>query len=172
MPRYLAAHHYGMGSLWWWITADSAEQVERELSEVWVEDDPDTLARALGATGVDEVDLSSEVLPAPLDSMREQRREQRRDPLFGALAARGTVHLRTPPVEGDEELGEWLVEIGGDGYRTRQVVLLPDGRALRTDDWPFNPPYDLHDPELARHEITAEEFEREWDRAVPDPDAL
>ena len=31
MKRFLVAHDYGMGSLWWWIEAPSAEAIIRPM---------------------------------------------------------------------------------------------------------------------------------------------
>lgn len=49
----------------------------------------------------------------------------------------------------------------------RQVEMYADGTAIRTDpeDWPFNPPNDLYDPDLAQWETSAEDFEEVWRRA-------
>lgn len=55
--------------------------------------------------------------------------------------------------------------------RLRQVEQCPDGDALRTEDWPLNPPIDLRDPQYSPMEISAEAFEDAWRRARPDPEA-
>ena len=78
------------------------------------------------------------------------------------------MYLRRPLDEADDtEPFVYLEELGGDGRRTRQVEVYRDGTATRTgpDDWPFNPPIDLHDPELAQWEIDQGEFEQAWQRA-------
>jgi hypothetical protein len=45
-----------------------------------------------------------------------------------------------------------------DGRRLRQIEIYLDGRATKTgpDDWPFNPPIDLYDPDLVQWETDAE----------------
>ncbi len=40
LNRYLVCHDYGMGGLWWWITAESPEQITEAFSEVEVVTDP------------------------------------------------------------------------------------------------------------------------------------
>ncbi len=160
MPRYLAMHDYGMGALYWWVEAPSPELVAREYAEVVVVDDPDP-ARF---TDVPVVVLGDEELPAGLDGLREQRRAQRGRPGFGALVGRGTVWLRVPF---EEEDTVYLLELGADGYRRRQVEVPAGGHAVRTtpEDWILNPPEDLWDPELAAREISRDEFEAAWGAA-------
>ncbi|MGW7453941.1 hypothetical protein [Streptomyces sp. NPDC054787] len=73
--------------------------------------------------------------------------------------------LRRPWDDEDDEPVVYLMEIGPDGRRVRQVGLAEDGTALRSgpDDWPFNPPIvDLFDPALAGQEISQREFEDQW----------
>jgi hypothetical protein len=45
-----------------------------------------------------------------------------------------------------------------------------DGTAIKTgpDDWPFNPPIDLFDPDLAQWEIDPSVFEQAWRQARSD----
>ena len=170
MARFLALHDYGMGGLWWWITADSPEQVTRTLAEVEVVTDAETVLAAEDWE-LEEVDLAGP-LPVPLDDMRAQRDQQRHQPGFGATAERdGPVWLRLPAGEYDGD-GDWLVELDTTGRRLRQIELRPDGDALLTHDWPFNPPFDLYQPRFATMGITQAEFEQTWSRGRPDPDAL
>lgn len=116
---------------------------------------------------LDEVHL--EVLPdGPLASLRDQRSAHRDLPGYGVLANRGLVYLRDTSAEDDGVV--YLAEVGPDGRR-RQVEQRPDGDALRTENWPFNPPIDLRDPQYAPMEISAQAFEDAWRRARPDPDA-
>jgi hypothetical protein len=63
---------------------------------------------------------------------------------LGALADRQLVYARQE-WDGDDP-ATYLMEIGSDGRRIRQVEVARDGSALKTDtqDWPFNPP--LVDP--------------------------
>jgi hypothetical protein len=97
-------HDYGMGGLWWWITAESAAQVAHLLSEAEVITDDEVVRDAEG----------------------------------------------------------W--ELDTTGRRLRQVELRPDGDPVATDDWPFNPPFDLYDPRYAAMEISRAEFEEAWRR--------
>ncbi|NMO56966.1 hypothetical protein HH310_38050 [Actinoplanes sp. TBRC 11911] len=156
-----------MGGLWWWIHARSARQIVETFAEVEIVDDPQTLARYAGFD-LTEVDIDASVMPAGLDGLREQRDAQRDQPGFGALAGRDVVYLRRPWDEADDtEPFVSFEELGRDGRRTRQVELYRDGTAIQTgpDDWPLNPPNDLHDPELAQWEIGQDEFEQAWQGA-------
>lgn len=165
-------HDYGMGGLWWWIVAESASQVMRSLAEVEVVTDADVVRQA-AEWDLAEVDLGGP-LPSPLDDMHAQRTKQRTHPDFAATAERdGPVWLRLPPgLYDDDEEADWLLELDPTGRKLRQIELHPDGDALLTDDWPFNPPFDLYDPRYAAMEISGAEFEETWRRGRPDPDAL
>lgn len=163
--RYLVLHDYGMGGLWWWIHARSVREVLETYAEVEVVDDPAAVARAEGWDLV-EVAIDAAVLPAGLDTLRAKRDRQRARPGFGALADRQVVFLRQ--ASDDDEPATYLMEIGPDGRRIRQVEIAEDGTAVKTDeeDWPLNPPIvDLFDPELPDQEIDREEFERAWTAA-------
>ncbi len=93
---------------------------------------------------------------------------------FGALAGRDIVYLRRRWDEEGDDPVDYLMEVGADGRRVRQVELAEHGAALRSgpDDWAFNPPVvDLFDPTLAGQEISRGEFEEQWTRAGHvDPD--
>ncbi|MFD8492623.1 hypothetical protein [Amycolatopsis sp. NPDC059657] len=164
MPRYLVVHDYGMGGLWWWLIAGSPEEIVLALSETEVVSDAETIHQAEGWS-LEEVELDG-ALPVPLDSMRDVRVKQREHPDFGATAGRSPIYLRLP-----DDDGAWLVELGADGRRLRQVEVPADGPALKTDAWPFNPPLDLYDPQYAAMEMEAADFEAAWCAARPDPDA-
>jgi hypothetical protein len=123
----------------------------------------------MGSDDLDEVDLDA--LPdSPLADLHEQRSAHRDLPGYGVLANRGPVYLRDASPDYDGVV--YLAELGPDGRRLRQVEQRPDGDCLRTDDWPFNPPLDLRDPQYAPMQISAEAFEDAWRRGRPDPDAL
>jgi hypothetical protein len=163
--RYLVLHDYGMGGLWWWIHARSAREVLETFAGVEVVEDPADLARAAGWQ-LEEVDIDAPVMPAGLDELRAQRDGQRALPGFGALAGRQVVYLRQQ-WEGDDP-ATYLMEIGSDGRRIRQVEVAQDGTAVKTDpeDWPFNPPVvDIFDPRLPDREIDRDSFERAWTAA-------
>ncbi|MFG2053335.1 hypothetical protein ACGFI9_04810 [Micromonospora sp. NPDC048930] len=160
--RYLVLHDYGMGGLWWWIHARSTREVLETFAEVEVVDDPAAVARTEGWE-LDEVDIDASTLPAGLDELRAKRDRQRTLPGFGALADRQVVFLRQA-WNGDDP-ATYLMEVGPDGRRIRQVEVADDGTAIKTDaeDWPFNPPVvDLFDPQLPDQEIDRDEFERAW----------
>ncbi|GAA1937836.1 hypothetical protein GCM10009738_08470 [Kitasatospora viridis] len=152
-------HDYGMGGLWWWVWAGSAEEIVRDCAEVEVIADPERLAWA-ERSGLKEVRLDG----PELASFCAKRDAQRGRPGFGALVGRELVHLRWPA---DEDGDVYLAELGPDGRRTRQVVIGVDGDVVRStpEDWLFNPPYDLYDPEHAEAETDRADFEREWARA-------
>ena len=165
--QFLVLHDYGMGGLWWWIHARSARQIVETFAEVEVVEDPRIVARFV-TDGLAEVDIDAAGMPPGLDGLREQRDDQRGRPGFGALAGRQVVHLRRPWEEADAtEPSAYLEEIGPDGRRLRQVEVYPDGTAIKTgpDDWPLNPPIDLHDPALAQWEIRPDQFEQAWRQA-------
>ncbi|WP_037902040.1 hypothetical protein [Streptomyces sp. NRRL S-350] len=160
--RYLVLHDYGMGGLWWWVWAGSAEEIVGACAEVEVISDPDAVRRA-ETWGLQEVRLDDPD-PNPLSSLRAQRDAQRGQPGFGVLAGRDRVCLRWP--EGEE--GEvFLMELGPDGRRLRQVEIATDGGSVTTgaEDWPFNPPFDLRDPQYVSMEIGLGAFEEAWRRA-------
>jgi hypothetical protein len=160
--RYLVLHDYGMGGLWWWIHARSSREVLETFAEVDVVDAPADIARAEGWQ-LAEVDIDAPVMPAGLDLLRATRDRQRALPGFGALAIQQVVYLRQE-WEG-EDPATYLVEVGPDGRRVRQVELAEDGSATKTDaqDWPFNPPLvDLFDPRLPDQQIDRDEFEQAW----------
>ena len=162
MQRYLVVHDYGMGGLWWWIHARSARQVRETFAEVEVVDDPTVVARA-ERWSLQEVDIDASAMPAGLDELRATRNTQRVLPGFGALADRQVVYLRQR--WDGEQPATYLVEVGADGRRIRQVEVVDDGTAVKTDaeDWPLNPPVvDLFDPQLPDQEINRDEFERTW----------
>lgn len=166
--RFLVLHDYGMGGLWWWVHARSAREVLETFAEVEVVDRPEAIAWA-EADGLLEVDIDAGEMPAGLDGLRAKRDEQRTRDGFGALADRAVVYLRNP-WDGEDETDPavYLMEVGADGRRTRQVEVRADGTALKSgpEDWLFNPPVvDLFDPEVAEMEISAGEFEAAWQRS-------
>jgi hypothetical protein len=166
--RYLVLHDYGMGGLWWWVHARSAREIREKFAEVEVIDRADAVEWA-SAQDLDEVDIDAAVMPAGLADLRATRDAQRDHPGFGALADRSVVYLRRRwNGEDDVDPAVYLMEVGSDGRRTRQVELSEDGTAVKSgpEDWPFNPPMaDLFDPHLPGMQITAEEFESHWHRA-------
>ncbi len=165
---YLVLNDYGMGGLWWWIRASSAEEITAEFAEIEVVGDPEAIARAR-TWDLDVLDIE-DAKRGKLASFHETRQRQRQDPAFGRLFGKDRVYLRLPDPEGQDT--EWLTEHGPDGRRRRQVELRADGTALTSDlkSWPLNPPFDLGDPRLAACEISQAEFERAWDLGTPDPD--
>ncbi len=165
MKRFLVTHDYGMGALYWWIEAPSAEAIIQTYAEVGIVDldaiDPDAYANTPSLRIGD---------PAPpgLDGLEEKRRLQHGKPGYGALIGRGSVYTRQ---EYADEQETYFTEYDAEGYRTRQVVLLADGTLEKStaEDWFFNPPEDLWNPDLAAREISREEFETQWSHAVPMP---
>ncbi|MFF4161299.1 hypothetical protein [Streptomyces sp. NPDC001678] len=118
------------------------------------------------ANELEEVEIDAPRMPLGLDGLRAKRDAQRGLPGLGALAGREVVYLRRrwDGEDSDEDLAVYLMEIGADGRRTRQVELAEDGSAVRSgpDDWPFNPPIvDRFDPELVGQEIGRDEFEEQ-----------
>ncbi|MCC3332256.1 hypothetical protein [Nocardia abscessus] len=168
--RFLVCHDYGMGGLWWWVHARSAREIVETFAETWVIEEPQQLADAQG-WDLDEVDIDN-LADSALYELRAQRLAQRNRTGFGVLADRELLYTRER-AEGDDGVpaADYLTEIT-NGYRTRQVEVRGTGEAVRTglDDFPLNPPIDLWDPDLAEQQITAEEFEKAWDSAVPAPD--
>ncbi|MEU1781790.1 hypothetical protein ABZ545_20205 [Streptomyces abikoensis] len=168
--RFLVLHDYGMGGAWWWIHARSAREILENFAWVEVVTDPETVAWR-EVDELEDVDIDAPHMPPELDGLRAKRDAQRGRPGFGALADKGVVYLRRPwDGEDDVDPAVYLMEIGSDGRRTRQVELAEDGSAVRSgpDGWPFNPPVvDLFDPESAAQEISRDEFEEAWARARP-----
>ena len=163
--RYLVLHDYGMGGLWWWIHARSPREVLETFAEVEVVDAPAAIVQASGWQ-LEEVDIDASVMPAGLDELRDKRDQQRALPGFGALADRQVVYLRRY-WDGDDP-ATYLMEIGRDGRRIRQVEVAEGGAATKTDerDWPMNPPLaDLFDPQVPYQEIDRADFEHAWSAA-------
>jgi hypothetical protein len=162
--RYLVRHDYGMGALWWWIRAESANEITDTFAEVDVVDDPDA-QRAVESWHIAEFDLA-QAAEGPLADLAERRAEQKRDPSYGHLLGKERVYLRLADPEADP--GQWFSEHDGSGRSLRQVEVRADGtsEATTASDWPMNPPLDLGDPEYARMKITKEEFERVWQQAT------
>ena len=149
---HLVLHDYGMGGLWWWIWASSAEEITASFAEVEVVVAPEAIARAR-TWDLDVLDIE-DAKREELASFHETRQRQRQDPLFGRLFGKDRVYLRLPDDEGQDT--EWLTEHGRDGRRLRQVELRADETALTSEleNWPINPPFDLGDPRLAAYEIS------------------
>ncbi|MCD5316554.1 hypothetical protein [Kineosporia babensis] len=163
--RFLVLHDYGMGGLWWWVHAPSAEAILEAVAEVEVITDPETVERVSTWDDVAEVSLDASGDSA-WKGLVAQRTAERQDPDYGKLIGQGTVYLRSA-----EDGITYLTEVNADGIRTREVGILPDGRQQRSDDWPLNPAFDLRSPELARQALlSAADFEAHWQRAEPVPD--
>lgn len=165
--RFLVLHDYGMGGLWWWIHADSAQQILERIAEAEVITDADSWEQA-AAWKLAEVDLDASELPPGLDELRRQRDEQRGQPGFAALAGRTLVHLRCDSDDEENVVCYW--EVDATGSRLREVEVRGDGPGVRytPEDWVFHTPVvDLYDPRAAAWEIDAEEFETRWRSAVP-----
>jgi len=170
--RFLVLHDYGMGALWWWVWARSAQEIVLALAEVEVVDDPDSIAEA-ETWSLEEVDLDASD-PNSLSDARAERDAQRDQPGFGALVGRERVYL-SEPEEYDDGVTVYLSELGPDGRKLRQVEIGPDGRAIKTDesDSPINAPLDLYDPQYVALEIDNAAFEAAWDQAQweePEPE--
>lgn len=165
MTRYLVLHDYGMGGMWWWVWAPSADMIVETIAEVEVVTGQDGLewARSLDEYRLDSLD------DTPLADLRDQRTAHRGDPAYGWHSDRERVYLRQ--ADPDYDGAQFLIELGPDGRRLRQVEVTAEGTGLKSDDWPFNPPIDLRDPTFAAMEISAADFEDAWSSAVPDPDA-
>ena len=166
--RYLVRHDYGMGGLWWWVYARSAREIRETFAELEVIDGAEAVEWA-SAQDLDELDIDAAVMPAGLDDLRATRDAQRARPGFGMLADRSVVYLRRR-WNGEDEVDPaiYLMEVGSDGRRLRQVELSEGSTAIKSspEDWPFNPPMaDLFDPDLPGMQITPEEFESHWHRA-------
>ena len=165
--RYLVCHDYGMGALWWWVQARSKSEILDRVADVVVVTRPETLSWREG-TDLEEVDIDAPD-PNPLTSFKTRRDEQRQQPGFGKLVGRGTVYVRRPWDEDEDDEGTYYLELDEDGCRTRQVVEYNDDRpSVKTDDWFFNPPYDLYDPEYGRNEVDRAAFEAVWEAAIPE----
>ncbi|WP_328584926.1 hypothetical protein [Streptomyces sp. NBC_00370] len=161
--RFLIVHDYGMGGAWWWVHARSPREILETFAEVEVVDSPEAIEWA--DRDLDEVDIDEPAMPPGLDGLRAKRDAQRGRPGFGALADRSIVHLRRRWDGDGDEPATYLMEVGSDGRRLRQVELSDNGTALKSgpEDWPFNPPVvDLFDPEWADMEIHPAEFEAAW----------
>ena len=142
--RYLVRHDYGMGALWWWITAGSAAEITTTFAEVEVIDDP-AVMRIVQSWSLDELDIADAAC-GPLADLYRRRERQRRDPAVGKPLGKNRVYLRLPDPE--DPAAWWLTEHDPAGRRVRQVELRPDGTAVASSaaDWPMNPPFDLGDP--------------------------
>ena len=156
MKRFLVTHDYGMGSLWWWIEAPSAEAIIQTYAEVMIVEPADGETERFA-------DIPSlrigDPAPAGLDDLEEQRRVQRASPKFGALVGRGSVYIRK---DYPEEQEIYFFEYDEQGIARGRLLCRRVARRNGPEDWLFNPPEDLWDPELAECEIAREEFEGWW----------
>lgn len=169
--RFLILHDYGMGGSWWWVRARSVREVLETFAEVEVIEAPEAIEQA-EEWDLEEVDVDASTMPAGLDELHAKRQEQRHLPGFGALADRTIIYLRRR-WDGDDGVDPavYLMEIGTDGRRLRQVELTENGHAFKSDpdDWAYNPPVvDVFDPELKDMEISRDDFETAWHRASKD----
>jgi hypothetical protein len=162
--RYLVRHDYGMGARWWWIRAESANDITDAFAEIEVVEDPD-IRRIVESWDLEEFELA-EAAAGPLAHFSQRRAEQKRDPSYGQLLGKERVYLRLADPEVDP--GQWFSEHDKTGRRLRQVEVRADGtfEATTATDWPMNPPFDLGDPQYASMEITREEFEQVWEDAT------
>ncbi|MET7441912.1 hypothetical protein ACFYQQ_32615 [Streptomyces sp. NPDC005496] len=168
--RFLVLHDYGMGGVWWWVHARSEHEVLETFAGVEVVHTEATRAQA-ETWGLDEADVDGPTTPPGLAEARAERETQRGMPGFGALAGQHLLYLSRRWDEDDDPM-VYLMEVGPDGRRLRQVELTEDGMSYRStpEDWPFNPPLvDRYDPAWVPFVIGLEEFEAQWTRAVHDP---
>src|SRR5688500_5797444 len=124
--RYLVCHDYGMGGLWWWVWAASPEEIVETVAEVEVITDEESIRRC-GHCAEEELHLDA-LSETSLAELRDQRTAHRSSPGYGVLAGRDRVYLR------DDTEGVYLVEVGSDGRRLREVELSPDGVFRLADD--------------------------------------
>ncbi|QIS14473.1 hypothetical protein [Nocardia arthritidis] len=166
--RFLVMHDYGMGGMWWWITADSAREIRETFAEVEVVEDPNTV-EAAESWRLIEIACDTADIPADLRELRDVRIRQRALPGFGALADRTILYVKRYWDGADGvEAATYYSEVDSDGRRLRQVEDRDAGPAIRStvEDWAFNPPLvDLYDPEWVEFEIGRDEFEAAWARA-------
>ncbi|MEV6682333.1 hypothetical protein AB0N09_36560 [Streptomyces erythrochromogenes] len=138
------------------------------FADVEVIDSADTVERASG-WDLDEAEVGAATMPEGLDDLKAKRDAQRGRVGFGAFADREILWLRRRwDYEDDDDQTVYLMEVGADGRRLRQVELTSGGPDLRSDpdDWPLNPPVvDFFDPDLVGMEIGRHEFESAWLRA-------
>lgn len=170
MPRYLMTHDYGMGSLLWWVEAASEEEVLDTFAEVSArrpEGDESERLDDLAVLHVADPSQDDEAAAG----LRATRAAQRGHPDYARLVGLEVVHLDLGSAYGE---GTCLVELDALGHRLRMVEPAESGDGwLRSDedDWVFNPPEDLRNPELVAHRISAEEFEERWLAAASARDA-
>ncbi|MFC5343226.1 hypothetical protein ACETK8_07900 [Brevundimonas staleyi] len=66
MREFLVCHDYGMGGLWWWITAPSAETIQSAFRDVivfdvppdWWSDELDAIVRHVQLDDPDDTGLN------------------------------------------------------------------------------------------------------------------
>lgn len=84
--KYLVCHDYGMGGLWWWVIADSAEDIRRRIAEVTVVTDPEAIARA-EPLNPQTIDIEEPVMDPALQALMTARSRQINQPGFGRFRA-------------------------------------------------------------------------------------
>lgn len=159
--RYLVCHSYGMGGLWWWVRAGSADEILDAIAEVEVITDQEIIDRMV-ADGVEiaEFELAGLQADSALAKLADRRVGQRRHPAYGVMVGRTPFHIRT---EGAQVVV--LTEIGESSQPGRIVRQWRDGRAERFESRPMVGTFDIRDPELPDLLIDADEFEFTWQLA-------
>lgn len=160
MPRYLVCHDYGMGGLWWWITADSEAEILERVAEVAVVSDPETIAR-VADWDLEEVGLERASDVAGLSGLVAQRDAARARPGYGRFVGMERVWFAMPPLDGEE----WWLELNGSGQILRAICHDTDGVWSRVVP-DLNPMDDLYDPKYDNREIGEAQFDEVWDRAT------
>ena len=158
MPRYLVCHDYGMGGLWWWITAESEADILEKVAEVKVVSEAETVAH-FEADDLREVDLEHASEEIALGDLVRQRDDARSRPGYGRFAGMERIWFAM-----DQDDEEWWFELNPSGQTIRSVRKRGD-QLTRIVPEGINPMSDLYDPMYDDSEIAEAEFERVWERA-------
>lgn len=152
--RFLLYHDYGMGGVYRWLWARSAEEVETWVDAHTVITDPEVI-RELESEGsrVREARLDD---PGSLEAMGIQRYIRRRP--------RSSRRAQFWELPGVEDCGPTLLEVDARGHMGRQLEQAADGSWGRVDRPDMSPDIATDSPEwreVAR-KITKKRFEAAW----------
>jgi ribA/ribD-fused uncharacterized protein len=157
---FFVCHDYGMGGLWWIVTAESEDEILDTFADVTVFAEAPPFFTKADLEDLERTNTNTTELPFALVSLREKRAAHRDDPLYGTLGDRRDLCYAAPRSDGAPPA---LLAVR-DGELDRLINTLDDGTSFAMYATDLMRSVDLRDPAIARNEIPTEVFEEEWAR--------